>query len=117
MEKNKWFVGKKIYGPYPSEAAVWAGQNGAFIDGTHFKQSGYFEIRAIPRADKTAEKIGVLREYLNNTDWYVMRFVETGVPVPADIKAKRLAVRAEINALQKEENPAVASLDERNKAV
>ena len=32
------------------------------------------------------------RAYLTSTDWYVARFAETGVPIPADIaEARKLA--------------------------
>lgn len=30
---------------------------------------------------------------LNETDWYVVRFAETGTPIPDEIKAKRQAAR------------------------
>jgi hypothetical protein len=35
-------------------------------------------------------------EYLANTDWMVTRSMETGVEVPAEIKAERAAARARI---------------------
>lgn len=34
------------------------------------------------------------RAYLVNTDWYIVRFAETGVPIPDEIKAKRQEARA-----------------------
>ena len=50
---------------------------------------------------KTAEEIqaGVnaeARQYLNGTDWYVTRFAETGVEIPAEIKVARAEARAKI---------------------
>ena len=36
------------------------------------------------------------RNYLAETDWYVIRFLETGVPVPADVTQKRQEARAAI---------------------
>jgi len=36
------------------------------------------------------------RDYLNKTDWYVVRFAETGVPIPADITAAREEARKSI---------------------
>lgn len=100
MQKNKWFIGKKIYGPYPVEAAVWAGQNNASIDGTHFKEEGYFEIVKNAPIDYTALKIDELQKYLNSTDWYVTRFAETGVEIPEDVKEKRAEARKEIDRLR-----------------
>ena len=29
------------------------------------------------------------KAYLDSTDWYIVRFVERGIPVPEDISAKR----------------------------
>lgn len=31
--------------------------------------------------------------YLEKTDWYVLRFIETGIPVPPDISAARAQAR------------------------
>lgn len=36
------------------------------------------------------------RAYLTETDWYVVRFAETGVAIPADIAAARQAARESI---------------------
>lgn len=36
------------------------------------------------------------RAYLLSTDWYVVRFNETGEPIPEDVKANRARARAEI---------------------
>lgn len=37
-----------------------------------------------------------VRAYLDSTDWYVTRFAETGVAIPADIALKRSEARASI---------------------
>lgn len=101
MQKNKWFIGKKIYGPYPVEAAVWAGQNGAMI----VKKEGYFEIIKNPSEDVIGQKIDKLKDYLDSTDWYVVRFAETGVEIPEEVKDKRAEARAEIDRLRALNNP------------
>lgn len=36
------------------------------------------------------------RKYLNETDWYVIRFQETGEPIPEEISIKRAEARAAI---------------------
>lgn len=36
------------------------------------------------------------RAYLDSTDWYVVRFAETGTPIPQDILAARQAARSSI---------------------
>lgn len=47
---------------------------------------------------KTAEQIQlevneVSLTYLASTDWYVTRFIETGVAIPDDVKTKRQEAR------------------------
>ncbi len=37
-----------------------------------------------------------MRSYLAQTDWYVIRFAETGTPVPEDVASARAAARAAI---------------------
>lgn len=36
------------------------------------------------------------RKYLADTDWYLVRALETGKPVPADVVAQRDAARAKV---------------------
>lgn len=38
---------------------------------------------------KHQNDIRLAKEYLSETDWYVMRFVETGKAIPEDIQVKR----------------------------
>ena len=35
----------------------------------------------------------IARQYLRETDWYVVRKTEVGTEIPADIQAKRLQAR------------------------
>jgi hypothetical protein len=42
--------------------------------------------------------------YLQSTDWYVIRNVETGEPIPADVTQKRAEARILINQIQAEYN-------------
>jgi len=37
---------------------------------------------------------------LATTDWYVVRFVETGTPIPENVLAERQSKRERINELQ-----------------
>lgn len=56
---------------------------------------------AEPTADEiTKQRISELESYLNSTDWYAVRYAETGVEIPADIKTARQAAREEISALR-----------------
>lgn len=47
-----------------------------------------------------AERIDELQKYLDETDWYAVRFAETGVEIPDEIKAERQAAREEISRLR-----------------
>ena len=42
------------------------------------------------------QKNGEARKYLASTDWYVIRFADTGIEIPADIKLKRQQARDSI---------------------
>lgn len=46
------------------------------------------------------QRFSELEIYLRETDWYVIRYADTGTPVPDDIKAKRQKAREEISALR-----------------
>lgn len=53
-----------------------------------------------PQSVIDAERIAELQKYLDETDWYAVRFAETGVEIPAEIKAERQAAREEISRLR-----------------
>ena len=56
---------------------------------------------AEPTADEiTKQRISELENYLNSTDWYAVRYAETGVEIPDDIKTARQAAREEISTLR-----------------
>jgi hypothetical protein len=56
---------------------------------------------AEPTADEiTKRRISELESYLNSTDWYAVRYAETGVEIPDDIKTARQAARDEISTLR-----------------
>lgn len=49
-----------------------------------------------------AERITELEAYLSSTDWYAVRFAETGREIPEAIRQKREAARLEISTLRGE---------------
>lgn len=76
-------------------------------DGFKIRWSGegweYEEIEQDPvPQEPTAEDIRIteLQSFLYTTDWYVVRFAETGAEIPAEIKAERQAAREEISRLR-----------------
>lgn len=48
----------------------------------------------------TESRISELQSYLDSTDWYVVRYADTGEAMPADVKAQRQAAREEISTLR-----------------
>lgn len=56
---------------------------------------------AEPTADEiTKQRISELEAYLNSTDWYAVRYAETGVEIPDDVKTGRQEARDEISTLR-----------------
>ena len=49
----------------------------------------------------TKSNLFELTHYLISTDWYVIRFVEEGIPIPTEVKEKRHQSRCEISKLRK----------------
>lgn len=96
--------------PSMAEAQLSAGESlladptGLMRDSTHKVEGGAFVALPPPPAP-TAEEIAALaqaatnrqaRAYLASTDWYVVRFAESGVAVPSEITTARAAARASI---------------------
>ena len=50
--------------------------------------------------EKDKWRLGYLENYLKETDWYAIRFADTGEPIPADVKTKRQEARDEISELR-----------------
>lgn len=51
------------------------------------------------RAEAEREEANAMQS-LRETDWYVIRNLETGAPIPADVTAQRAKARAEANRKQ-----------------
>lgn len=45
-------------------------------------------------------KINQLESYLKETDWYVIRYSDSGIEIPKEIKSKRQEAREEISKLR-----------------
>lgn len=54
-----------------------------------------------PETEKM-EQIIALQKFLNDTDWYVARYAETGKEIPSEIKTQRQSAREKIDALRGE---------------
>lgn len=56
----------------------------------------------IVERERIEARIAELQAYLNSTDWYVIRYADTGQAIPVDVRADRQEARAEIDALREE---------------
>ena len=59
--------------------------------------------------EKAEREIESLQAYLTETDWYVTRFAEMGVPIPADVSDARASARARISILRDSLDTGVAA--------
>lgn len=55
-----------------------------------------------PKTDILREELSEQQRILSDTDWYAIRYADSGVEIPADIKAKRQAAREKIDELRAE---------------
>lgn len=64
------------------------------------KSSEWPDIKRCPQEEKDAHEQTLINqqsiEYLDSTDWYVMRAMDSGEPIPDDVKKKRAEARAAI---------------------
>ena len=55
-----------------------------------------------PQKNVLQEELQEQQDILSSTDWYAIRYADSGVEIPADIKAKRQAAREKIDELRAE---------------
>ena len=55
-----------------------------------------------PKENILREELAEQQDILSSTDWYAIRYADSGVEIPADIKAKRQAAREKIDELRAE---------------
>lgn len=55
-----------------------------------------------PQEEINQELIAEYQQHLDDTDWYVVRYSETGVEIPEEIRQKRQEARNKINELRGE---------------
>lgn len=53
-----------------------------------------------PRENLLQEELREQQDILSSTDWYAIRYADSGVEIPADIKAKRQAARERIDEIR-----------------
>lgn len=68
-------------------------------DGTYYKEG---QAPEKPRTIIIEEELNEQQNILSSTDWYAIRYADSGVEIPADIKAKRQAARERIDEIRAE---------------
>lgn len=96
---EEFYIGQIFETEYPPEAAIWCNENNAFIDVVDDVYT-ILEVPAPTPEEIKEERIRELQQYLNDTDWYAVRYAETGVEIPAEVKQKRAEAREEISRLR-----------------
>ena len=68
-------------------------------DGAYYKEG---QAPEKPRNIIIEEELNEQQNILSSTDWYAIRYADSGVEIPADIKAKRQVAREKIDELRAE---------------
>ena len=58
------------------------------------------EVELEAKKEEAEARIAELQAYLDSTDWYVTRQLETGTPIPAEVTKAREEARKEISTLR-----------------
>lgn len=109
MSQN-FYIGQIFEGIYPPEAAYFCNNsqgtnNPCYIQEIEPKSDGTRMFKIVPNdppdpKEEAMSRISELQSYLSSTDWYVPRSMETGEPIPEEIRKKRAEAREEISKLR-----------------
>ena len=61
------------------------------------------------RKEQNQNRINELEIYLKETDWYAIRYADTGEVIPEDIRQKRQSARDEISRLREETDDSISN--------
>lgn len=111
---SEFHIGQIFESLYPTEAADFCNNsqgtdNPCYIKEIEPKSDGTRMFKIVPNdppdpREEANNKIAEFQYYLASTDWYVSRNMETGKPIPEEVKKKRAEAREEISRLRKEYN-------------
>jgi len=114
MSKQQFYIGQIFVGIYPPEAAEFCNdsqgtESACYIKGIESAEDGQRRFQIVPNdppdpKEEALSRIRELQSYLDSTDWYVPRSMETGEPIPEEVKKKRAEAREEISRLREKHN-------------
>ena len=107
-----FYINQIFEGIYPPEAADFCNnsqgtENACYIKEIDPAEDGQRRFQIVPNDPPTEEEIKQeeirkCQAYLDETDWYVYRAMDTGEQMPADVKQKRQEAREKISRLREE---------------
>ena len=109
MSQN-FYINQIFENEYPLEAANFCNKSQGSDNPCFIKEieplDGKRRFQIVRNEEPTQQEINQrriieLENLLSSTDWYVVRFAETGVEIPQEIRAQRQSAREEISRLRK----------------
>lgn len=110
---RKYIIGYQLIGetdesmPVPSGQNLFVGELPRELFDDYFQPMYCFNKGAIvktplPAPEKALleKELRSLNEYLNSTDWYIVRFIERGIAVPAEVSESRSRAINRINEIK-----------------
>ena len=83
------------------EIVEQAQKQGKWISGDKEGNPVLVDPPSSPKSIVNYERLRECEDYLKETDWYVLRYIDEGTPIPDDIKKQRHEAREEISGLRK----------------
>lgn len=106
-----FYINQIFENKYPPEAAYFCNTSQKTDNPCYIKEieplDGVRRFRIVRNEEATESEIVLnrimeLESYLTSTDWYTVRFAETSIEIPADIREQRQSAREEISRLREE---------------
>ena len=107
----EYYVGQIFEEDYPPEAADFCNNSQDGEKPCYIREieplEGIRRFQIVPSEKLTETEIAnnrimELENYLNSTDWYAVRYTETGVEIPGDVRQQRQSAREEISSLREQ---------------
>lgn len=100
-DKNMFDTWKEVTEEIQRETVLQANAQQKLIKGDKDGNPILVDLPQPTEEERKRKRISELERCLSETDWYAIRFADTGEEMPADIKQKRQDARNEISELRK----------------
>ena len=99
-DKNMFDTCKEVTEEIHRETVLQANAQQKLIKGDKDGNPILIDPPAPTEEERIRQRVAELERYLSQTDWYAIRFADTGEAIPTEIKQKRQDARDEISALR-----------------